>query len=122
MDPRMKKLFALALMVSTCGVQAQTFIGVTAKNGEEWLEQCERPATKTEGEVRATACANYLRGAATMQLERITDPKCRESVAEGPIGALLDVSFSFAREYPSAPIPKIVGLSVQTADLATCKH
>jgi hypothetical protein len=40
----------------------ERFMGVTAENGQEWIDQCEWPAHKSDSTARIGACVSFLQG------------------------------------------------------------
>lgn len=83
------------------------FSSVTAKNGQEWVEQCEKPALKSNREIRVASCFSFFDGARRLAVAH-PDSYCALQL-EGPsfVGAY-DISLFLGKEKPYMEIGEIM--------------
>ncbi|MDN7729211.1 hypothetical protein QZM48_04215 [Burkholderia orbicola] len=112
---------ACFLTIGVTVAHADPFITLTATKGSEWVDQCERPATKSDWIVRNAACTSYIVGAKNQAMTEETGPRCRENLAHVSPGALLDVSFSMGREFPDRSLQDITAFTIAIAKGLKCR-
>lgn len=115
-------MVACGLLSVSCYVYGETpFWGVSAKDGSEWIEQCEKPAFKADGETRTAACFSFLAGAKAAYAAMVS-PECAAKVNRAVPGALFDVSLYVARQLPSAPMSVVMKSTLETPCLPDKDH
>jgi len=96
------------------------FMSVTAENGQEWLEQCEWPAQKSDSMARIAACLSFLQGARAVATRRPGNGNCPVDFSGQSRGALLTTTYQIARRYPRMPINKIFRLAFDSVESGSC--
>ena len=112
----------LAQPVVTLDTQAMPdrFMGVTAENGQEWLEQCEWPAQKSDSMTRIAACVSFLQGARVVASKRVANENCPVGFAGQSRGTLLTTTYQIARRYPRLSINKIFRIAFDSVEPGSC--
>lgn len=96
------------------------FMSVTAENGQEWLEQCEWPAHKSDSMTRIAACVSFLQGARIVASRRNVAESCAVDLASQSRGTLLTTTYQVARRYPRLPIHKVFRIAFDSVDPGSC--
>ena len=98
----------------------ERFMSVTAENGEEWIEQCEWPAHKSDSMTRIAACLSFLQGARAIAANRPGKGNCPVDFSAQSRGAVLTTTYQIARRYPRMPINKIFRLAFDSVESGVC--
>lgn len=108
-----KAIITLVLTLFTVFATAseEQFFSVTAKNGAQWTEQCEKPAIKSSPERRISACLSYINGALLLAKEWRGKPICIKD-HDVVLGAIHDVTIHAAKQFPEMSVEDIFGLSL----------
>lgn len=105
---------------STIQIAPERFMYVTAENGQEWLEQCEWPAHKSDSMARIAACVSFLQGARVVASKRGQLENCPVDLASQSRGTLLTSTYQIARRYPRMPINKIFRIAFDSVQPGSC--
>lgn len=97
------------------------FVAVTARTGQEWLDQCEKPGQKSDSTVRFAACMSFMKGAQLVAAPSDPTTICAQKVAAQPAGAMLDTTFAAARQYPNRPLKTVFGIAFTSLEPSECK-
>jgi hypothetical protein len=98
----------------------ERFMSVTAENGQEWIEQCEWPAQKSDSMTRIAACLSFLQGAKAVASKRSAQRNCSVDFASQPRGTLLMTTYQVARRYPRLSINKIFRIAFDSVEPGSC--
>jgi hypothetical protein len=98
----------------------ERFMSVTAENGQEWLEQCEWPAQKSDSMARIAACLSFLQGAKAVAVRRNPEENCPVDFSAQSRGTLLTTTYQIARRYPRMQIGKIFRIAFDSVGANAC--
>lgn len=98
----------------------ERFLSVTAENGQDWIEQCEWPAQKSDSMTRIAACLSFLQGARIIASRRTGRENCPVDLANQSRGTLLTTTYQIARRYPRLPIHRIFGIAFESVEPGSC--
>ncbi len=107
-------------VASTAQIMPDRFMYVTAENGQEWIEQCEWPAHKSDSMARIAACVSFLQGARVIASKRDPLENCPVDLASQSRGTLLTSTYQIARRYPRMPINKIFRIAFDSVLPGSC--
>jgi hypothetical protein len=99
----------------------ERFTGVTAANGQEWIEQCDRAAQKSDSTVRVSACMSFLLGARMVASKSDAGESCSAEVSRQNRSALWTTISQVARRYPHLPLRKIFAIAFDSLEPVACK-
>ncbi|HEV7616767.1 MAG TPA: hypothetical protein VGO51_01530 [Burkholderiaceae bacterium] len=98
----------------------ERFMGVTAENGQEWIDQCEWPVHKSDSTVRIGACISFLQGARLVASKSNARELCADDIANQTRGAMLTTTYQVARRYPHLPLKTIFKIAFDSVEPAPC--
>jgi hypothetical protein len=101
-------------------IMPDRFMSVTAENGQEWIEQCEWPAHKSDSMTRIAACLSFLQGARAIASKPSGNGNCSVDFSGQARGALLTTTYQIARRYPRMPINKVFRLAFDSVESGSC--
>lgn len=97
----------------------ERFMGVTAENGQEWIDQCEWPAHKSDSTARIGACVSFLQGARLIASKSNARELCADDIANQTRGAVL-TTYQVARRYSHLPLKTIFRKAFDSVEPAPC--
>ncbi|MDB5763204.1 MAG: hypothetical protein JWQ21_2199 [Herminiimonas sp.] len=93
----------------------ERFSGVTADNGQAWIDQCDGAAQKSDNTARVEACLSFLQTAIASR--RKAKGSCPDVLSPG---AFWISTFQIARRYPRLSIKKIFAIAFDSIEPASC--